>query len=233
MGRGSVSEERRRMLFEDAYSIWTVGSVTQEEAARLLGVSDRTMRRWVERYEDGGVDALMDKRLGRTAANAAPVDEVFDLVMNYRERHEGGSMRHYYDYYRQAGGRRSYNWVRKHLRKAGAAPRGCRRSRPWRSSTSRSSPMSSGSRSKACTNSASWAGARTSSCSARRASARRTWPSVWRSPPPSRAHPSGAAGGRRDRLSAGQPGRRRALLPVDQRPPRTGVHGAHLEQGVR
>ena len=50
---------------------------------------------------------------------------------------------------------------------------------------------------------------------------------------PSRAHPSSAAGGRRDRLSAGQPGRRRALPPVDQRPPRTGVHGAHLEQGVR
>ena len=70
------------------------------------------------------MDALVDKRLGRTAANAAPVDEVFDLVMNYRERHEGWNVRHYYDHYRQAGGRRSYNWVRKHLQKAGAAPKG-------------------------------------------------------------------------------------------------------------
>ena len=33
------------MLFEDAYSIWTEGSVIQEDAAKLLGVSDRTMRR--------------------------------------------------------------------------------------------------------------------------------------------------------------------------------------------
>ena len=67
MGRGSVNEEKRRMLFEDAYSIWTEGSVTQEEAAKLLGVSDRTMRRWVERYEDGGVDALVCERLRRIA----------------------------------------------------------------------------------------------------------------------------------------------------------------------
>ena len=35
------------------------------------------------------------------------------------------------------------------------------------------------------------------------------------------------------RLPAGQPGRRRALLPADQRPARAGVDGADLEQGLR
>ena len=88
-----------------------------------LGVSRRTTRRWVERYEDGDVDALMDKRLGRFAANAATVDEVMDLVVNYRERHEGWNMRHYSDYYRDAGGRRSPCRVRKHLQAARAALR--------------------------------------------------------------------------------------------------------------
>ena len=111
------------MLFEDAHSIWTEGSVTQEEAARLLGVSDRTMRRWAERYEDGGVDVLIDKRLGCAPANTTPVDEVLDLVMHCRERHEGWSVMHYYDHYRDAGGWRSHNWVRKHLQEAGADAR--------------------------------------------------------------------------------------------------------------
>ena len=98
--------------------------VAQEEVAQLLGVSDWTMRRWVERYEDGGVIALVEKPLGRTPANAAPVNEVFDLVMNYQARHEGWSVRHYYDHYRDAGGTRSHNWVRIHLQAAGAAPKG-------------------------------------------------------------------------------------------------------------
>ena len=49
---------------------------------------------------------------------------------------------------------------------------------------------------------------------------------------PARAHPSRAPGGRRDRLSAGQPGRRRALLPVDQCTSRARVDGAHLQQGL-
>ena len=48
-----------------------------------------------------------------------------------------------------------------------------------------------------------------------------------------RADASRAARRRRDRLPAGQPGRRRALLPADQRPARAGVDGADLEQGLR
>ena len=51
-------------------------------------------------------------------------------------------------------------------------------------------------------------------------------------PAAARAHPSRAAGGRRDRLSARQPGRRRALLPVDQCTSRARVDGAHLQQGL-
>ena len=85
MGRGSVNEERRGMLFEDAYDFWVSGRLTQEQAAGLLGVSDRTFRRWSDRYEDGGVDALIDKRLGRDAHNAAarvPTVMACPLVLN-------------------------------------------------------------------------------------------------------------------------------------------------------
>ena len=52
-------------------------------------------------------------------------------------------------------------------------------------------------------------------------------------PAAARADASGPAGGRRDWLPAGQPGRRRALLPDHQRPPREGLDRADLEQGLR
>ena len=109
--------------FQEAYDFWVQGRLTQEEAAALLGVSDRTFRRWTERHEDGGVDALIDWRLGRSAHNEAPVHEVLELVATYRERHEGWSVRHYYDHYRDAGGTRSHSWVKNHLQDAGVAPK--------------------------------------------------------------------------------------------------------------
>ena len=65
--------------FQDAYDFWVQGRLTQEEAAALLGVSDCTFRRWVERHDGGGVDALVDRCLGRGAHNEASVNEVRHL----------------------------------------------------------------------------------------------------------------------------------------------------------
>ncbi len=37
-------------VFEDAYSMWAEGRPTQSEAARIMGVGERTFRRRIERY---------------------------------------------------------------------------------------------------------------------------------------------------------------------------------------
>ena len=50
--------------------------MSQAEAAEVLGVSERTFRRWRDRYEAEGADGLYDRRLGRLSARRAPVDEV-------------------------------------------------------------------------------------------------------------------------------------------------------------
>jgi len=42
------------MRFEEAYTGWDSGTLSQEEAARLLGVCPRTFRRYVGRYEEDG-----------------------------------------------------------------------------------------------------------------------------------------------------------------------------------
>ena len=66
----------RLMKFEEVYGRTHRGGLSQAEAAEVLGVSDRTFRRWRDRYEAEGADGLYDRRLGRLSARRAPVDEV-------------------------------------------------------------------------------------------------------------------------------------------------------------
>ena len=64
------------MRFEDAYEGWTSMRLTQIDAARLLGGCHRTVRHTINRYEDDGLDGLIDKRLAQVSHRRAPVDEV-------------------------------------------------------------------------------------------------------------------------------------------------------------
>lgn len=80
MRRTEWLREVRKMRFEEAYGGWRGGRITQEEAARILGVSDRTFRRYIGRYDDGGLPALLDKRISQVSHLKAPVDEVMALA---------------------------------------------------------------------------------------------------------------------------------------------------------
>ena len=64
------------MKFEDVYGRCYRGDLSQAEASEILGMSERTFRRWRERYEAEGAAGLYDRRLGRVSARRAPVDEV-------------------------------------------------------------------------------------------------------------------------------------------------------------
>jgi len=56
MKRTALLQEVRKMRFEEAYEGCQRGRLTQEEAARLLGVCDRTYRRYLVRYEEQGME---------------------------------------------------------------------------------------------------------------------------------------------------------------------------------
>jgi len=132
-------QEVRMKRFEEAYDGWKERRLSQEEAALILGVSDRTFRRYVERYDDGGLEALRDQRISRVSHHRAPVDEVLNLADRYRTRHAGWSARHFHTWYKRSGGRRSYTWVKTCLQEARlikkAPRRGVHRKRreraPW------------------------------------------------------------------------------------------------------
>jgi len=123
MRRTELLQEIRKMRFEGVYEDWTEDRLTQEEAARILGVCPRTFRRYMARYEDRGIEGLQDKRLTQSSLRRAPVDEVMRLLGLYTSRYRGWNVKHFYSWYRRDGGRRSYTWVKHTLQSHGAVAR--------------------------------------------------------------------------------------------------------------
>ncbi|AFS53896.1 ISNCY family transposase [Leptospirillum ferriphilum] len=120
MERTTVLQEIRKMRFEETWNEWKKGRLTQEEAGRSLGMSERSFRRYVRRVEEEGIQGILDKRLTQASARRAPVDEALALVEKYRSRHDGWNVKHFHSWYRREGGRRSYTWVKKTLQENGA-----------------------------------------------------------------------------------------------------------------
>ena len=127
MRRTEMLQEVWRMRFEEAYSVWTERRLTQEEAARILGVCDRTFRRYINRYEERGLNGLLDKRLTQASSRRAPVDEVIALARQYEGRYRGWNVKHFYSWYRRDGGARSYTWVKNTLQSRGLVSRATKR----------------------------------------------------------------------------------------------------------
>jgi hypothetical protein len=111
------------MRFSEVYSRWTERCLTQEQAAEILGVSDRTFRRYISRYDEDRVEGLLDKRLIQASRRRAPVDEVLEVGRQY-ERYRGWSVRHFYGKYRESQGSRSYTWVKSSLQRQGLVSKG-------------------------------------------------------------------------------------------------------------
>lgn len=125
------------MRFEEAYEGWNKGRLTQAEAAQILGMCDRSFRRYLARYEAEGLEGLIDRRLEQVSNRRAPVDEVMALTEQYRRQHLGWNVKHFHSWYRRNGGARSYTWVKKRLQGAKLVPkhekRGAHRKRRERS----------------------------------------------------------------------------------------------------
>lgn len=120
MRRTELLQEIRMMRFSEAFDGWQERRLTQAEAARLLGVHERTFRRYVDRYEEEGLAGLADKRLSQVSQHKAPVDEVLQLEALYRERYDGWNVKHFHWHYRHRhDGTRSYTWVKNRLQAAG------------------------------------------------------------------------------------------------------------------
>lgn len=90
------------------------------QAAEILGISDRSMRRWRERYERGGYDGLFDRRRQRPSPKRMPFAKAQAILSLYRERYRGWNVAHFHDQLRDHHAIRvSYHWVKLALQGAG------------------------------------------------------------------------------------------------------------------
>jgi transposase len=102
--------------------------ITWFQAAEIIGISDRHMRRWRERYEEGGFRGLFDRRQGKPSPKRVPM-AVLELVLElYREKYFDFNLRHFHEKLaseHQIG--LSYSWVKGVLQGAGLVARGRKR----------------------------------------------------------------------------------------------------------
>jgi hypothetical protein len=119
MRRTEIQQEIRKMRFEEVYGSWHERRLTQEEGSRILGICTRTFRRYIDRYEESGLEGLSDKRLTQASFRRAPVDEVMAVSDRYRLRYRGWNVSHFHAWYKREGGKRSYNWVKNTLQSKG------------------------------------------------------------------------------------------------------------------
>jgi transposase len=104
-------------------------TLTWLQAADILGIDPRSLRRWRARYEAGGVLALYDRRQ-LPSRHKAPVVEVQRILCLYRERYQGWNVRHFYRFARRAHAvRLSYSFVKLALQEAGLVRKGRARGR--------------------------------------------------------------------------------------------------------
>ena len=128
MTRARVLQEVRRMRFEELYGRRQRRELTMAEAAEMLGITERTFRRWSGRYDTEGGEGLQDRRLGRASARAVPVDEALRMVTLYETRYTGWTVKHFHERWQaEHGGTRSYSWTKKTLQAAGHVARAPRR----------------------------------------------------------------------------------------------------------
>lgn len=104
------------------------GSLKWWEAAEIVGVSDRTMRRWRERYQEHGYDGLYDHRKGQPSPKRIPVKQLEQVLQLYREKYFDFNVRHFHEkLVEEHGIELSYTWVKLALQGAGLVKKRGRR----------------------------------------------------------------------------------------------------------
>jgi transposase len=102
--------------------------ITWWEAAEIIGVTDRTMRRWRERLEKHGYDGLGDRRKGRPSPKRVPLKLCEKVLRLYQEQYSDFNVRHFHEKLQEVHGiQLSYTWVKRALQGAGLVKRGRRR----------------------------------------------------------------------------------------------------------
>jgi len=100
------------------------GKLKWWEAAEIIGVTDRTMRRWRERYQEHGYSGLWDYRKRSPSPKRIAVEVLERVLQLYREKYFDFNVRHFHEKLTEEHGiTQSYTWVKTALQEAGLVER--------------------------------------------------------------------------------------------------------------
>ena len=118
----------RAMKVQDVMLQAMAKKITWWQAAEILGISDRHMRRWRERYEEEGYNGLFDRRRGKPSRRRVPLATVEKVFALYREKYFDLNVQHFHEKLQgEHGIELSYTWVKQALQGAGLVARGRKR----------------------------------------------------------------------------------------------------------
>jgi transposase len=124
----SEAAVERAMKVQEVILRAAAKKITWIQAAEILGVSPRHMRRWKEKYEQFGFHALFDGRRGRTSPRRVPSAVLEEVLRLYREQYFDLNVRHFHEKLTQEHGFAvSYTWTKGVLQGAGLVKRAPRR----------------------------------------------------------------------------------------------------------
>lgn len=100
------------------------GKLKWWEAAEIIGVSDRTMLRWRDRYREHGYDGLGHRQKGKPSPKRVALATVEEVLSLYQERYFDFNVRHFHEKLQEEHKiQLSYSWVKQALQGAGLVAR--------------------------------------------------------------------------------------------------------------
>ena len=115
-----AAEMERMMKAQEVILKAAAGKLKWWEAAEIMGVTDRTMRRWRERLNEHGYSGLWDYRKRSPSPKRVPMKTVEEVLQLYREKYFDFNVQHFHEKLRELARNRS----ELHLGEDGAANSG-------------------------------------------------------------------------------------------------------------
>jgi len=120
----SPAEMERVMKIQEVILKAMSGKLKWWEAAEIIGVTDRTMRRWRAQYQEHGYSGLWDYRKRKPSPKRVPVKALEQVLQLYREKYFDFNVQHFHEkLVEEHRIQFSYTWVKTALQEAGLVER--------------------------------------------------------------------------------------------------------------
>ena len=127
MGSYPDAAVERAMKIQEVLLRTMSGQISWAQAGEIIGLSDRSVRRWRERLETHGYDGLFDRRRQSPSPKRVPLATLEKVLTLYRTEYADFNVQHFHEELREQHQiALSYSWVKKALQGAGLVPQGRR-----------------------------------------------------------------------------------------------------------